>query len=110
MKRVGTVFFKAGADSYYTPAYLRPDLEAVVTIEVTHRFGSPTLEFSVETKNLDGTWAVAASFDDITTTGVSTKTITDLQEMYRYCFALSTGTSNGDGFCLNAPEAIAVPE
>jgi len=51
-----------GSDPYYSPPFGRGGESAVFTVEITVRYGAPTLVFEVEHKNAEDTsWSSAGS-------------------------------------------------
>ena len=102
---VGTTLMH-NSGSLYSPSYPRGGESATFAVEATVVNGSPTLVVLVEHKNVDDTsWATAATFSNITATGVSTIDGSALKEELRFKYSFSGGSSGDFVHLVVAPPA-----
>lgn len=93
---IGELLLKDTSAVYTTPI---PRLAANVTfyVNVLQRVGTtaPTIAIDIEHRDaIDDSWAVAASFTNITATGVASKIANNVKELLRLKVTLSAGSSD----------------
>src|SRR5262249_5502648 len=78
-------FLYTSGTAVYTPVVDRVSNKVAITVEVIQISGTtPTLDIDIEHKNgVDSSWSTAASFTQMTTAGVYSKSATGLKEQIR---------------------------
>ena len=90
--------------------YPRRGASAIFSLEVLEKQATASLEVEIRHKNIrDTTWTSAGTFSPITTTGVHTKHITGIKELYHWSYKVDESGDPGR-FLISAPQGQFFPQ
>ena len=104
-------YIYAGSTPYYTAPVASGGPSGLFAVNVTHMVGSPNIEVRIEQRPADGSsssWTTAGTFSAITSTGVYTKEVNDLEEYTRFVFDF-TGGVDGQSFNVSVAKTSFFP-